>query len=289
VRPGCTPAAGRLPVCVILQQSPHAAWVAQWGQVRRRIFVFGPPSAEAPKPFVSLGRKLRSKWSPSSGRTPSRASLSSLATPFTRSGGPRFSIATVAFFTSSICMSACLAACLSGCQSVTQSFLPFRQSIRLCPSVSASVTLVHPILCPHCEMLCFWHVESVCYQFVRPNAIVYRLYLCSAVSAVITCPGAASACALSVRLSDLSPHQDLAFLRRRMPRVAEHLHYRIVDVSTLAILCRAWYRRDFDRAPQKVCACRALCADGMSQFQVRSSSWYRSTPCGQGRAAAPLK
>ncbi|MEE4360291.1 MAG: oligoribonuclease [Pseudomonadales bacterium] len=38
-----------------------------------------------------------------------------------------------------------------------------------------------------------------------------------------------------------SVHQDRRFLRRYMPRLDAHLHYRIVDVSTLKELARRWY------------------------------------------------
>lgn len=48
-----------------------------------------------------------------------------------------------------------------------------------------------------------------------------------------------------------SVHVDLAFLRRHMPRLAEHLHFRIVDVSTLGELCRRWFPREHSRAPKK--------------------------------------
>jgi oligoribonuclease len=46
-------------------------------------------------------------------------------------------------------------------------------------------------------------------------------------------------------------HVDLAFLRRHMPRLVDHLHYRIVDVSTVGELCRRWFPREHARAPKK--------------------------------------
>ena len=41
-------------------------------------------------------------------------------------------------------------------------------------------------------------------------------------------------------LAGNSVHVDLAFLRQCMPRLVDHLHYRIVDVSSIAEVCRRW-------------------------------------------------
>lgn len=48
-----------------------------------------------------------------------------------------------------------------------------------------------------------------------------------------------------------SVHVDLAFLKRHMPSLAEHLHYRIVDVSTLGELCKRWFPKEHNKAPRK--------------------------------------
>ncbi|EEB05391.1 RNA exonuclease [Schizosaccharomyces japonicus yFS275] len=37
-----------------------------------------------------------------------------------------------------------------------------------------------------------------------------------------------------------SVHADVRFLTVEMPKVIEHLHYRIIDVSTIKELCRRW-------------------------------------------------
>jgi oligoribonuclease len=42
----------------------------------------------------------------------------------------------------------------------------------------------------------------------------------------------------SAQLAGNSVHVDRLFLMKYMPRVVEHLHYRIVDVSTVGELCR---------------------------------------------------
>lgn len=51
---------------------------------------------------------------------------------------------------------------------------------------------------------------------------------------------------------------DRNFLRRFMPQVDEHLHYRMIDVSTLKELMRLWSPGGFANVPQKVFAHRAL-------------------------------
>lgn len=53
-------------------------------------------------------------------------------------------------------------------------------------------------------------------------------------------------------------HMDRAFLSRYMPEFTKHLHYRIVDVSTVKELCRRWFPEDFKNAPVKGCSHRAL-------------------------------
>jgi oligoribonuclease (3'-5' exoribonuclease) len=40
------------------------------------------------------------------------------------------------------------------------------------------------------------------------------------------------------QLAGNSVHVDRVFLQRYMPQLVDHLHYRIVDVSTLKELCR---------------------------------------------------
>ena len=51
---------------------------------------------------------------------------------------------------------------------------------------------------------------------------------------------------------------DRGFLARDMPRLDEHLHYRMVDVSSIKELCRRWYPRAYFGQPQKGLAHRAL-------------------------------
>ncbi|OMH36788.1 oligoribonuclease [Tersicoccus sp. Bi-70] len=51
---------------------------------------------------------------------------------------------------------------------------------------------------------------------------------------------------------------DRVFLVRDMPEVVEHLHYRIIDVSTIKELSRRWFPRAYFQAPAKTGGHRAL-------------------------------
>ncbi|GAB3210178.1 oligoribonuclease [Marinactinospora thermotolerans] len=51
---------------------------------------------------------------------------------------------------------------------------------------------------------------------------------------------------------------DRTFLARDMPRIDEHLHYRMVDVSSIKELLRRWYPRVYFASPEKHGGHRAL-------------------------------
>jgi oligoribonuclease len=51
---------------------------------------------------------------------------------------------------------------------------------------------------------------------------------------------------------------DKAFLDRDMPELVAHLHYRIIDVSSIKELTRRWYPRVYFSAPAKNGGHRAL-------------------------------
>ncbi|MBV9022974.1 MAG: oligoribonuclease [Streptomycetaceae bacterium] len=51
---------------------------------------------------------------------------------------------------------------------------------------------------------------------------------------------------------------DRGFLARDMPSLEQHLHYRIVDVSSIKELSRRWYPRAYYNSPQKNGSHRAL-------------------------------
>jgi oligoribonuclease len=59
-------------------------------------------------------------------------------------------------------------------------------------------------------------------------------------------------------LAGNSVHADRAFLRRYMPTLEAHLHYRNVDVSTLKELARRWRPDLIEQAPDKQERHRAL-------------------------------
>jgi oligoribonuclease len=67
---------------------------------------------------------------------------------------------------------------------------------------------------------------------------------------------------------------DRAFLARDMPRLDGHLHYRMIDVSSIKELCRRWYPRVYFGQPPKGLAHRAL-AD--IRESIRELEYYRRT------------
>lgn len=67
---------------------------------------------------------------------------------------------------------------------------------------------------------------------------------------------------------------DRGFLARDMPTLDDHLHYRMVDVSSIKELCRRWYPRVYFGQPAKGLAHRAL-AD--IRESIRELEYYRRT------------
>ncbi|WP_309079869.1 oligoribonuclease [Zhihengliuella sp.] len=66
---------------------------------------------------------------------------------------------------------------------------------------------------------------------------------------------------------------DRNFLARDMPDVIDHLHYRIIDVSTLKELARRWYPKAFFQAPAKTGGHRAL---GDIRDSIEELRYYRA-------------
>lgn len=52
-------------------------------------------------------------------------------------------------------------------------------------------------------------------------------------------------------------YMDRLFIAKYLPKVDEHMHYRIVDVSSVKELCRRWAPKTYDGAPKKKLAHRA--------------------------------
>jgi len=67
---------------------------------------------------------------------------------------------------------------------------------------------------------------------------------------------------------------DRTFLTRYMPRLDDHLHYRMVDVSSIKELARRWYHRAYFNSPAKTGGHRALADIIDSITELR---YYRST------------
>ena len=59
---------------------------------------------------------------------------------------------------------------------------------------------------------------------------------------------------------------DKMFLEANMPMVIDHLHYRLVDVSSIKELAKRWYRKAFEEAPVTHGGHRAL-ADILESIQ----------------------
>ena len=80
--------------------------------------------------------------------------------------------------------------------------------------------------------------------------------------------------ARSAPLAGNSVATDRGFLARDMAELEAHLHYRMVDVSSIKELCRRWYPRIYYAQPAKGLAHRAL-AD--IQESIRELAYYRCT------------
>jgi oligoribonuclease len=87
------------------------------------------------------------------------------------------------------------------------------------------------------------------------------------VTSLVPEPGVAPLCGNSIAT-------DRGFIARDMPLLDAHLHYRMVDVSSVKELCRRWYPRAYFAQPAKGLAHRAL-AD--IQESIRELAYYRRT------------
>jgi oligoribonuclease len=81
---------------------------------------------------------------------------------------------------------------------------------------------------------------------------------------------------------------DRTFLARDMPELVGHLHYRIIDVSSIKELARRWYPRAYFQSPAKNGGHRALADILESIDELR---YYRAVlfPAGDGPDSAVAK
>jgi len=71
-----------------------------------------------------------------------------------------------------------------------------------------------------------------------------------------------------------SVYVDRIFISRDMPKLAEYLHYRTIDVSSIKELTRRWYPKVYFNAPTKTGNHRAL---GDIRDSIAELSFYRKT------------
>ncbi len=81
-------------------------------------------------------------------------------------------------------------------------------------------------------------------------------------------------------LAGNSVHQDRRFLVRYMPKIDAHLHYRIVDVSTVKELGQRWYPDAYGKRPLKKGNHRALddIKESIEELRYYRSAFFREPP-----------
>jgi oligoribonuclease len=75
-------------------------------------------------------------------------------------------------------------------------------------------------------------------------------------------------------LAGSSVYVDRGFISRYLPELDAHLHYRLIDVSTIKELSRRWFPRSYYNAPAKTGGHRALADIRESIAELR---YYRET------------
>ena len=120
------------------------------------------------------------------------------------------------------------------------------------------------------EIVRSMHERSGLTEEVRRSAVSLREaedLVLDYVSSFVKEPRSAPLCGNSIAT-------DRGFLARDMPRLDAHLHYRMIDVSSIKELCRRWYPRVYFGQPPKGLAHRAL-AD--VRESIRELEYYRRT------------
>jgi oligoribonuclease len=87
-------------------------------------------------------------------------------------------------------------------------------------------------------------------------------------------------------LAGNSVNVDRSFIARDMKALADYLHYRTIDVSTIKELTRRWYPKTYFAAPAKTGNHRAL---GDIQDSIAELAYYRATVFGgQSEEITPI-
>ncbi|KAL4660640.1 oligoribonuclease, mitochondrial-like [Arapaima gigas] len=76
-------------------------------------------------------------------------------------------------------------------------------------------------------------------------------------------------------LAGNSVHADKKFLEKYMPQFTRHLHYRIVDVSTVKELCRRWFPEQYKLTPQKKASHRQVSLDDIRE-SIKELQFYKA-------------
>ncbi|XP_069021176.1 small fragment nuclease isoform X1 [Embiotoca jacksoni] len=86
-------------------------------------------------------------------------------------------------------------------------------------------------------------------------------------------------------LAGNSVHADKRFLDKFMPQFMFHLHYRIIDVSTIKELSRRWFPEEYKKGPHKRASHRALddIHESIRELQYYRGSVFRAPPDGRRR------
>jgi oligoribonuclease len=91
-------------------------------------------------------------------------------------------------------------------------------------------------------------------------------------------------------LAGSSVYVDRGFLARYMPELDAHLHYRLVDVSSVKELTRRWYPRVYFASPEKKGNHRALgdIRDSISELRYYRDAVFVAQPGPDSEAARAL-
>ncbi len=84
---------------------------------------------------------------------------------------------------------------------------------------------------------------------------------------------------------------DKVFLEANMPDFIDHLHYRVVDVSSVKELAKRWHRKAFEESPEKNGGHRALAdiLDSIQELEYYRRVLFPEEPVTRERARAAAK